>query len=84
MFVAYNIRTPQLAMETQAQATPNSLDTKLRDRRKSASYYARHRAEVLAKRKERYEANKERLQTIQREYARKKRVALKESHDQLN
>ena len=81
-------------METQAQDTTNvgtmvsnSLDTKLRDRRKSATYYARHRAEVLAKRKERYEANKERLQTIQREYARKKRAALKAARpqgDQLN
>jgi hypothetical protein len=44
------------------------------NRKKSATYYEKHKAEVLAKRKVRYEAEKERLQTIQREYARKKRA----------
>jgi hypothetical protein len=56
-------------------------DQVIKNRKKSATYYERHKTEVLAKRKQRYEAEKERLQTIQREYARKKRAERKMKSD---
>ena len=54
-----------------------------RNRKKSATYYEKHKAEVLAKRKQRYESDKERLRAIQREYARKKRAEKKADETKL-
>lgn len=49
----------------------------VKNRKKSATYYEKHKADILARRKERYQAEKDRLQAIQREYARKKRAERK-------
>lgn len=46
------------------------------------SYYQRHREEILAKRKVRYEAKKDQLRAYQREYIRAKRAKQKISESQ--
>jgi hypothetical protein len=60
-----------------ADAKTLTSERQLNNRKKSATYYEKHKAKVLAKRKERYQRDRERLQTQQREYARKKREAQK-------
>jgi len=70
MFVLYSIRVKMSDKEYQ-----KNYYLKRKDALKEI--YEANKEQILANRKARYEAKKEQLQTYQREYARKKRAALK-------
>lgn len=59
--------------------------TQILNRKKSATYYEKHKNDILTKRKNRYENNKEELRAKQREYARirrlNKKIAKKEQEE---